>query len=107
MTSDRREGKMNYDLLRLLQKISEAGGDIGIQGGVAFLECRPDRMSAMNKLADEFEAHKAAIVDLFGPGDGIIEAAELADQLSALAADTLSRWWPGVVRTKQKRICGE
>ena len=28
-----REGKMNYDLLRLLQKISEAGGDIGIQGG--------------------------------------------------------------------------
>ena len=74
MTSDRREGKMNYDLLRLLQKISEAGVDIGIQGGVAFLECRCDRMSAMNKLADEFEAHKAAIVDLFGPGDGIIEA---------------------------------
>ena len=60
----------------------------------------------MNKLADEFEAHKAAIVDLFGPGDGIIEAAELADQLSALAADTLSRWWPGVVRTIRQRQQG-
>jgi hypothetical protein len=88
---------VNHDLLRLLQKIIEAGVDIGIHNGIAFLECRPQQMSAMSRLSVEFDAHEAAIVDLFGPGNGIIEAAELADQLSALAADMLSRWWPDAV----------
>ncbi len=94
---------MNYNLLRFLQKVSDARADIVIQRGSsgpsAFLECRPDRMSAMLELTDEFKTHEAEIIGLFGPGDGIIVAAELADQLSALAADKLSRWWPSLVNT--------
>jgi hypothetical protein len=86
---------MNSELLRLLETISNAGVDIVVQNGFVCLECRPQSLTAMMKLSDQLiEGYKAEILTLLGRGDGIIEAAEIADRLSELASAKLSCWWP-------------
>jgi len=89
---------MNSELLRLLETISNAGVDIVVQNGFVCLECRPQNFTAMMKLSGQLtEGYKAEILTLLGRGDGIIEAAEIADRLSELASAKLSCWWPELV----------
>lgn len=91
---------INSDLLRLLGCIGNAGVNIVIQNGFVCLECRPRGLTAMMKLSDQLiERHQAEILSLFGPGDEIIEAAEIADRLSELASAKLSCWWAERVRS--------